>query len=83
MKRDPEEWIFDQAELDDANAHGTGARIEFKPEGYATVTITISRELVKKARALDLTVWELFSEAIQLAVPGAREITRPLPPRWQ
>jgi hypothetical protein len=32
------------------------------------VTITISRELVEQARALDLTTWELFAEAIRLAV---------------
>ena len=45
MKLDPEERFIaaalDQAELDDANERGAGARIEFKPEGYAKVTITI------------------------------------------
>ena len=49
MKLDPEERIIaaalDQAELDDANERGAGARIEFKREGHAKVTITISREL--------------------------------------
>ena len=48
MKLDPEEQIIgaalDQAELDDANERGAGARIEFKREGHAKVTITISRE---------------------------------------
>ena len=85
MKLDPEEQIIavalDQAELDDANEHGAAARIEFKREGHAKVTITISRELVEQARALDLTTGELFAEAIRLAVPGAFELARPFPPR--
>ena len=59
MKLDPEERVIltalDQAELDDANEHGAAARIEFKREGHAKVTITISRELVDQARALGLT----------------------------
>ena len=83
---DPEELIIaaalDQAEPDDANERGAGARIEFRPEGHAQVTITISRELVEQARALDLTSGELFAEAIRLAVPGAIELARPYPPRW-
>ena len=86
MKLDPEEWVIaaalDQAELEDANERGAGARIEFKPEGHAKVTITISRELVEQARALDLTIWELFAEALRLVVPGSFEAARPLPPRW-
>ena len=86
MKLDPEEQIIavalDQAELDDANEHGAAARIEFKREGHAKVTITISRELVEQARALDLTTGELFAEAIRLAVPGAFEIVRPPPPQY-
>jgi hypothetical protein len=84
VKLDPEVRIIaaavDQAELDDANERGAGARIEFKPEGHAKVTITISRELVEQARALDLTTWELFAEAIRLAVPGAFELSPPTPP---
>ena len=83
MKMDPEEKIIaaalDEAELDDANERGVGARIEFRQEGHAKVTFTISRKLVERARALDLTVRELFEGAIRLAVP---DITRPLPPRW-
>ena len=75
MKLDPEEWVIaaalDRAELEDANERGAGARIEFKPEGHAKVTITISRELVEQARTLDLTTWELFAEALRLAVPGS------------
>ena len=86
VKLDPEEQIIavalDQAELDDANEHGAAARIEFKREGHAKVTITISRELVEQARALDLTTGELFAEAIRLAVPGAFEIVRPPPPQY-
>ena len=86
MKLNPEERIIaaalDPAELDDANEHGAGARIEFKPEGHAKVTITISRELVEQAKALDLTTGELFAEAIRLAVPGAIELARPHPSRW-
>jgi hypothetical protein len=52
----------------------TPTRIEFKQEGYAKVTITISRELIEQTRALDLTTGELFAEAIRLAVPGAFEL---------
>ena len=85
MKLDPEEQIIaaalDQAELDDANERGAGARIEFKAEGHAKVTITISRELVEQARALGLTTGELFAEAIRLAVPGTVELARPHSPR--
>ena len=48
VKLDPEEQIItaalDQSELDDANERGAGARIEFKREGHAKVTITISRD---------------------------------------
>jgi hypothetical protein len=46
VKLDPEErtiaTALDQAELDDANERGAGVRIEFKREGHAKVTITIS-----------------------------------------
>ena len=83
MRLDPEEKIIadalDEAELDDANERGVGARIEFRREGHAKVTITISRELVERARALDLTTGELFAEAIRIAAPGAFDIARP---RW-
>ena len=52
MKLDPEERIIaaalEQAELDDANERGAGARIEFKREGHVKVTITISGELVSR-----------------------------------
>ena len=86
MKLDPDERIIaaalDQPELDDANERGAGARIEFKREGHAKVTITISRELVEQARALDSTTRELFAEAIRLTVPGAFELARPHHPRW-
>ena len=86
MKLDPEELVIaaalDRAELEDANERGAGARIEFKPEGHVKVTITISRELVEQARTLDLTTWELFAEALRLAVPGSFDAARPLPPRW-
>ena len=55
VKLDPEERIIsaalEQAEVDDANERGAGARIEFKPEGHAKVTITISRQLVEQAKA--------------------------------
>ena len=78
MKLDPEERVIltalDQAELDDANEHGAEAWIEFLREGHAKVTITISRELVAKARALDWSTSELFAEAVGLALPGAFEI---------
>jgi len=86
VKLDREERIIagalDQAELDDANERGAGARIEFRREGHAKVTITISRELVERARTLDLTTRELFAEAIRLAVPGAFDLARSHPPRW-
>jgi hypothetical protein len=84
VKLDPEEQIIaaavEQAELDDANERGAGARIEFKSEGHAKVTITISRKLVEQARALDLTTGELFAEAIRLALPGAFAEKRPAAP---
>ena len=68
MKLDPEEQIIaaalDQAELDDANERGVAARIEFRPEGHAKVTFTISREFVETARALDWTTGELVAEAL-------------------
>ena len=85
MRLDPEERIIaaalDEAEIEDANERGAGARIEFKPEGHARVTITISRELVECARALDFTTLQLFTEALQLAIPGAFDTSRPLPAR--
>jgi hypothetical protein len=85
VKLDPEERVIaaalDQAELNDANERCAGASIEFKREGHAKVTLTISRELVERARALDLTTGELFAEAIQLAVPGAFDLARPHHPR--
>jgi hypothetical protein len=80
MRLDPEEQIIaaavDEAELEDANEQGVGARIEFRREGHAKVTITISRRLVERARALDLTTGELFAEAIRLAVPGVFDVAR-------
>ena len=80
MRLDPEEQIIaaavDEAELEDANERGVGARIEFRREGHAKVTISISRELVERARALDLTTGELFAEAIRLAVPGVFDEAR-------
>jgi hypothetical protein len=83
VKLDPEERIIgaalEQAEVDDTNERRAGARIDFKPEGHAKVTITISRELVEQARALGLTTWELFAEAIRLAVPGAIEVPAHIP----
>ena len=76
MKLDPEEQIiaaaFEQAELDDANELGVAVRIEFRPEGHAKVTFTISREFVETARALDWTTAELVTEAIGIAIPPAR-----------
>ena len=72
MKLDPEEQIiaaaFEQAELDDANERGVAARIEFRPEGHAKVTFTISREFVETARALNWTTGELVAEAIGIAI---------------
>jgi hypothetical protein len=85
VKLDPEERIIaaalDKAALDEANERGAGARIEFKQEGHAEVTITISRELVERARNLDLTTLELVAEALRLAVPRAFELTRTLSTR--
>jgi hypothetical protein len=86
VKPDPEERILatpdDEAGLDDANGRGAGAQIEFMREGHAKVTITISRQMVEQAKALNMTTWELFAEAIRLAVPGAFALARPLPPPW-
>ena len=84
MRLDPEEQIIaaavDEAELEDANEYGVGARIEFRREGHAKVTITISRELVDRARALNWSTAELFAEAIRIALPGAFNIEA-APPR--
>ena len=84
VKLDPEDGTLatpdDEAELADVSERGAGAQIEFMREGYAKVTIMISRELVEQARALDMTTWELFAEAIRLAVPGAFALARPPPP---
>jgi hypothetical protein len=78
VKLNPEERVItaalDQPELDDANERGAAAWIEFLRGGHAKVTITISRELVAKARALDWSTSELFAEAVGLALPGAFEI---------
>jgi hypothetical protein len=78
VKLDPEEQIIaaalDQAALDEANKRGAGARIEFLREGHAKVTITISRELVAKAMALDWSTGELFAEAVRMSAPGALEV---------
>jgi hypothetical protein len=78
MKLDPEEQIIaaalDPTELDDANERGVGVRIEFRKEGHARVTMTISRALVKKATALNWSTGELFAEAIRIALPGAFDI---------
>ena len=85
MRFDPEERIIaaavDEAALEDANERGAGARIEFKPEGHAKVTITISRELLECARALEFTTLDLLVEALRLAVPDAFGTPRPLPSR--
>ena len=86
MKLDPEEQVIaaalDQAELEEANERGAGARIEFKRQGHAKVTITISCQLVEQAKALDLTTRELFAEALRIAVAGSFDVARPLLPRW-
>jgi hypothetical protein len=79
MKLDPEEQIIaaalGQADLDEANERVVvGARIEFRREGHATVTMTISRTLVGKARALNWSTAELFAEAVRIALPGAFNI---------
>ena len=84
MRLDPEERTIaalDEAALEDANERGAGARIEFNPEGHAKVTITISRELVERARALEFTTLDLFVEALRLAVPDAFGTPRPRPSR--
>jgi hypothetical protein len=39
--------------------------MEFPHEGYAKVTMTISRELVDRAKALNWSPGELFAEAIR------------------
>ena len=78
MKLDPEEQIiaaaFEQAELDDANERGVGVRIEFRREGHARVTMTISRALVKKATALNWSTGELFAEGTERIGAALNEI---------
>jgi len=84
MKLDPEDQIIaaarDQAAFEEANVRGVAARIEFPNEGYAKVTMTISRELVDRARALNWSTGELLAEAIRIALPGAFNIEA-APPR--
>jgi hypothetical protein len=58
--------------LTDLGDSGVAARIEFRPEGHAKVTFTISREFVETARALDWTTGELVAEAIGMAIPPAK-----------
>jgi hypothetical protein len=78
MKLDPDHRIIaaalDQATFEEANERAVAARIEFPNEGYAKVTMTISRELVDRARALNWSTGELFAEAIRIALPGAFNI---------
>ena len=84
MKLDPEHQIIaaalNQAALQEANERVVAAQIEFPREGYARVTMTISRELVDRARALNWSTAELFAEAIRIALPGAFNIEA-APPR--
>jgi hypothetical protein len=84
MKLDPEDQIIaaalNQTAFEEANAWVVAARIEFPREGYAKVTMTISRELVDRARALNWSTGELFAEAIRIALPGAFNIEA-APPR--
>jgi hypothetical protein len=82
MKLDPEEQsiaaAFEQAELDDANERGVAARIEFRPEGHAKVTFTISREFLETARALDWTTGGTRRRGDRDShPPGAFDIARP------
>ena len=69
MKLDPEHRIIaaalDQATFEEANERAVAALIEFPHEGYAKVTMTISRELVDRAKALNWSTGELFAEAIR------------------
>lgn len=75
VKLDPEERIIaaalDQAALDEANERGAQAHIAFLRDGYAEVTITISRRLVMKAIKLYWSIGKLFAEAVRISVPGA------------
>ena len=84
MKPNPEDEIIaaalDQARFEEANKRVVAAAIEFRREGHATVTITISRALVSKATALNWSTGELFAEAIRIALPGALDI-EPAQPR--
>ena len=78
MKLDPEHRIIaatrDQAALEKADERVVAARIEFPHEGCAKVTMTVSRELVDRAKALNWSTGELFAEAIRIALPGAFNI---------
>jgi hypothetical protein len=61
MKLDPEHQIIaaalDQPALEEANERAVAAQIEFPDECYAKVTMTISRELVDRARVPQLVDW--------------------------
>jgi hypothetical protein len=84
MKLDPEDELIaaalDQVRFEEANERVVAAGIEFRREGHATVTITISRALVSRATALNWSTGELFAEAIRIALPGAFGI-EPAQPR--
>jgi len=78
MTLDAEEQVMGvaikQAKFEMGNQRVVWAWIEFAREGHARATITISRELVDKARALGWSSGELFAEAIRIALPGAFNI---------
>jgi hypothetical protein len=83
MKLDPEHQviaaILHEAAFEQANEQVVAAQIEFPHEGCAKVTMTISRELVDRARALNWSTGELFAEAIRVALPGAFNIEAATP----
>ena len=78
MKLDPEDQIITaalaQAALEEADERLASAWIEFSREGHTKVSMTISRELVDKARALNWSTGELLAEAIRTTLPGAFDL---------
>ena len=87
MKLDPEERILaaasDEAEVNNSNEHGAGAQIEFMRRRSCQGDDYDFAPIGRAGQGARNDAWELFAEAIRLAVPGVFALARPLPPPWQ
>jgi len=73
MTLDAEGVAIKQAKFETGNQRVVWAWIEFAKEGHAWITITISRELIDKASAIDSS-GEVFAEVIRTVLPDAFNI---------